>query len=119
MLSSDIGDITKSNYATSSSPKDFSVYGYTRSPRIRGGAMGVKLHDAGKNYFLGDFTFDNILQSNPIQEYSLSHKDTSNDEDDDLPLLRVFTIVFKSNHGNPDFTCLYRFMILGATDDNM
>jgi SUN domain-containing protein 1/2 len=74
----------------SSAPKDFSVWGLD------------SLHDEG--HYLGNFTYDidgSPLQYFPIQEASANPFH--------LIELRIHT-----NHGNPRYTCLYRFRVHGS-----
>jgi SUN domain-containing protein 1/2 len=76
--------------AITSAPKDFSVWGLD------------SLHDEG--HYLGNFTYnidDSPLQYFPIQEASANS-------------FQLIELRIHSNHGNPYYTCLYRFRVHGS-----
>ncbi|PNF31081.1 hypothetical protein B7P43_G16342 [Cryptotermes secundus] len=76
-----------------SAPKDFSVWGL------------YSLNDEG--HFFGNFTYDvdgSPLQYFPIQEVS------------PYPF-HLIELRIHSNHGNPTYTCLYRFRVHGRKDN--
>lgn len=78
------------NQSRTSSPKDFSVWGL----------HGEEDEEEGK--LLGTFTYS--LDNEPIQEFPIS------DAQDSYTHIRF---QFLSNHGNPDYTCVYRVRVHG------
>jgi SUN domain-containing protein 1/2 len=75
-----------------SAPKDFSVWGLNT------------LHDEG--HFLGKFTYD--IDGSPLQYFPIQE---ASENSFHLIELRIHT-----NHGNPYYTCLYRFRVHGSME---
>lgn len=76
--------------AIKSAPKDFSVWGLN------------SLDDKG--HHLGSFSYD--INGSPLQYFTIQGAPT---KPFDLIELKIHT-----NHGNPKYTCLYRFRVHGS-----
>lgn len=102
--------------AHGSTPKDFSVIGWTKHPKPKSGPLGVKFFDAGKAYPLGDFTYDASVGSKPLQDFEVKLdklKGFDVNSIEELPAFQAITFVFLSNYGHTDYTCVYRTMVIG------
>ncbi|PNF38782.1 hypothetical protein B7P43_G12819 [Cryptotermes secundus] len=75
-----------------SAPKDFSVWGLD------------SLHEEG--HFLGNFTYD--IDGSPLQYFPVQEALAKS-----FPLIEL---KIHTNHGNPVYTCLYRFRVHGTMD---
>ncbi|XP_023711030.1 SUN domain-containing protein 1 [Cryptotermes secundus] len=75
-----------------SAPKDFSVWGLN------------SLDDEGQ--YLGSFSYD--INSSPLQYYTVQ-------EPAAIPF-RFIELKIHNNHGNPSYTCLYRFRVHGILE---
>nr|CAD7577464.1 unnamed protein product [Timema californicum] len=78
-----------------SAPKDFSVWGLTNV-------------DDQEGFFFGKFTYG--IEREPLQYFSVQRKTHT-------PYLLVEMKVH-SNHGNPEFTCVYRLRIHGELEQS-
>lgn len=77
-----------------SAPKDFSVYSLS------------DLNDQ-KGVCLGNYTYED--NGRPLQQFSLQVENTA--------ATQLVEVRISSNHGNLEFTCLYRFRVHGIPDD--
>jgi SUN domain-containing protein 1/2 len=75
-----------------SAPKEFEVYGYVESEL------------EANPEFLGRFTYN--IESSPIQFFPVQNHTNK--------LFRYIELKIISNHGNVNYTCLYRFRVHGA-----
>jgi SUN domain-containing protein 1/2 len=75
--------------AIKSAPKDFSVFGLDT------------LH--GEGYYLGNFTYD--IDGSPLQYFPIQEESANP--------FHLIELRIQTNHGNPHYTCLYRFKIHG------
>jgi SUN domain-containing protein 1/2 len=75
-----------------SAPKDFSVWGLD------------SLNDKG--HYLGNFTYD--INGSPLQYFPIQ-KPSANS-------FHLIELKINTNHGNPKYTCLYRFRVLGSME---
>ncbi|XP_023717729.1 SUN domain-containing protein 1-like isoform X2 [Cryptotermes secundus] len=75
-----------------SAPKDFSVWGLN------------SLNDKG--HYLGSFSYD--ISGSPLQYYTIQ-------EPAAIPF-RLIELKIHNNHGNPSYTCLYRFRVHGTME---
>jgi SUN domain-containing protein 1/2 len=78
--------------AISSAPKDFSVWALDN------------LHDEG--HFLGNFTYD--INGSPLQHFPIQQASANT--------FNLIELRIHGNHGNPHYTCLYRFRVHGSTE---
>ncbi len=75
-----------------SAPKEFEVYGYLHSENDQ------------EPLFLGKYVYDQ--SGDPLQFFYIMH-----------PPEEIFYFIelrILSNHGNPNYTCLYRFRVHGS-----
>jgi hypothetical protein len=107
-----MGDAVAGSERTS--PQDFSVIGWVNKPSPSRSLLG---HEVG--YHLGDFRYDsdNLLQ--PLQLFDVKRSDHTPSSSpypaspSPYPSFSSVTFLIRSNHGSPDFTCIYRLQVLG------
>ncbi|CAH2037832.1 unnamed protein product, partial [Iphiclides podalirius] len=96
-----------------SAPKNFSVYGLS-------GEMDPEPH------LFGDYAYD--ANGTSIQYFPVKHPKTTNIGGVEYPVAHnIVELRVESNHGNPTYTCVYRFRVHGnpltdvrrAADDSM
>lgn len=80
-------------------PSNFSVYGMENGNVLSSCADSNAIH-------LGDFQYD-INEHQPLQMFQLSQNATTKS----FPIVRF---IFKSNHGDPEHTCVYRIRVHGS-----
>ncbi|GLV36636.1 klaroid [Carabus blaptoides fortunei] len=83
------------NGETNTAPKDFSIW-------------GLQSADDTEGFFFGQYTYD--MKGTAVQHFPVLHKS-----------LRMFDIIeFKvhSNHGHPEYTCIYRLRVHGDLEQN-
>jgi SUN domain-containing protein 1/2 len=76
--------------AIKSAPKDFSVWGLH------------SLNDEGR--YLGKFSYD--IDGNPLQYFTIQETSANS--------FNLIELKIHTNHGNPTYTCLYRFRVHGS-----
>ncbi|XP_068084321.1 klaroid protein-like [Anabrus simplex] len=77
----------------STAPKEFSVW-------------GLSWGDDTEGFFFGQFTYD--IRGKPLQRFNVTHETK-------VPHPYV-EVKFHSNHGNHEYTCVYRFRVHGALE---
>jgi SUN domain-containing protein 1/2 len=77
-----------------SAPKDFSIWGLN------------SLHDQG--HYLGNFTYN--IDGNPLQYFPIQEASANS--------FHLIELKILTNHGNPAYTCLYRFRVHGTMENH-
>jgi len=89
----------------SAAPKEFLVVGWTEQPTVHGLLPGMRRAViAGTPYFLGNFVYRG--DSDPLQTFAVPNAEA-------LPPLSAISFIVASNHGNSNFTCVYRIQVFG------
>lgn len=91
-------------------PINFTMYGWTESPSIRGPFFDRQV-SAGRRLYLGTFQYDvfKALEGHDVQNFRLLPL-----VNDDIAVgVRAVTFFVQSNNGNKRFTCVYRMNVRG------
>jgi SUN domain-containing protein 1/2 len=97
----------------SSAPRTFSVYGYKNVDDQKGDLLGKFEYQANSDV-VQNFKLERFIQ--PTQEENNAQETRVTLHDPTNPLrsgFRIFNFNFETNHGNKDYTCVYRVRIHG------
>ena len=99
-----------------SAPKRIAVYGWATKPTVQGVLPGRKKVVTGEAHFLGEFVYARPTgEGDPVdalQKFVVS-RSSWDGVDDAIPPLSAVTFAVLDNHGNSEFTCMYRLQVLG------